>query len=177
MCTVWPASPPSRHVTGHDDDVHHVIAECWLLGLHDGHLAIVDGPGGAYSPTWTVDVPADTSPMDTLAACAPTALRTAPHSTSWRFADGRIVLSFVAAPTRAVTDGLRRIDPQQPGGPGGESPTGITHESVVRHALRHVAFLMATDPAALAIDDPDWRAAGREHIPTVFRDLTDGAAC
>jgi hypothetical protein len=58
------------------------------------------------------------------------------HSTSWRFADGGVVLTYLA-----VVDGLSDLTgwrPVRPLPPSG----GTTEEDVLQHALGHLAFLI-----------------------------------
>lgn len=129
----------------------------------------MSGPGGGASPTWTVVVPDGASPADVLVATAPLRLTPAPpHSTSWRFVDGDVVLSFVAVAAEPPPSALVPIAPPAPSRrPGG----AIGHDEVLAHAARHVAFLLATDPAELGIADAGWLRAAGEHVPTVFREL------
>lgn len=129
----------------------------------------MSGRGGAASPTWTVVVPDGASPAEALVATAPLRLTPAlPHSTSWRFVDGAVVLSFVAVAAEPPPEGLVPIAPYDPARrPGG----AIGHDEVLAHAARHVAFLLATDPAALGITGAGWLRAAGEHVPTVFREL------
>ncbi len=75
------------------------------------------------------------------------------HSTSWRFAAGRIVLTYVALPDpdprEAVplapnTDVATGEDPLSP------SPVTVELDAVAAHACRHLAFLRHTDPVIAA---------------------------
>ncbi|NUT36661.1 MAG: hypothetical protein HOV79_26705 [Hamadaea sp.] len=93
-----------------------------------------------------------------LTLCTPGALL---HSTSWRYARGSVVLTYVAlpdpdphdtvaVPTDAVTSG---------GGPLHPSPAVIPIEAVAAHACRHLALLAVTDPqvaAVAAAESPLW---------------------
>ncbi|GAA4167700.1 hypothetical protein GCM10022251_57320 [Phytohabitans flavus] len=71
------------------------------------------------------------------------------HSTSWRFAEGGIVLTYVglpdpdeAAQVQPVLDlpAVRGADPLTP------SPPVVRQVDVAAHACRHLAFLRHTDP-------------------------------
>ncbi len=147
-----------------------VVAECWLLTLVDGRVAAVPGPGGGFSPTWSVPVEGRQSPQEAVAAAAPSQLWDPPHSTSWRFHDGVVHLSFVAFGSSAPASG-EVVAPYRPQVPAAGRPS-IPFERVVQHAVRHVAFLLATD-ASFTCPEPDqWRQACREHLPAVFGDLT-----
>ncbi len=151
--------------------MHRVVAECWLLGVVDGRLAAMSGPDGATSPTWSVEVPDGASPVAALVDTAPVRLNPAPpHSTSWRFDRGVIVLSFVAVAAEPLTTGMVAVEPYRPEVQHDESDE-IGHARVLAHAARHVAFLLSTDPASLGITDDAWHRAAHEHVPTVFRSL------
>jgi hypothetical protein len=158
--------------TSHHLGVPKVIAECWLLTLIDGHVAVLDGSGEDFSPTWWIEVPDQESPQEVIARTAPVTLFGAPHSTSWRYRDGEIVLSFVAIPVHRPESGT--IVPLHTSKIG-RAKSDITYQQVVQHAARHVAFLFATDPAFDAPDRPEWLIASREHVPTVFQDLTSAS--
>ncbi|GLZ01597.1 hypothetical protein [Actinoplanes sp. NBRC 103695] len=82
------------------------------------------------------------------------------HSTSWRFAAGRIVLTYAALPDpdpRTATQlegvGLTAVG----SGPLQPSPATIDLAAVVLHAVRHLAFLRHTDDAAAAAANGDPR--------------------
>ena len=75
------------------------------------------------------------------------------HSTSWRFAAGRIVLTYAALPdpdpataTRLDGVGLTAVA----AGPLDPSPAGTDRPAVARHACRHLAFLRRTDRVVAA---------------------------
>ena len=71
------------------------------------------------------------------------------HSTSWRFAPGRIVLTYVALfdPDPRGAAIVRPLDePARGTGPLEPSPPQIAEHDVVMHACRHLAFLRQTDP-------------------------------
>ena len=79
-----------------------------------------------------------------LTACTPGA---ALHSTSWRYADEGVVLTYVALPdprplgTRAVV-----LDAMVTGtGPLTPSPVALDLGAVAAHACRHLALLVTTD--------------------------------
>lgn len=79
-----------------------------------------------------------------LTACTPGA---ALHSTSWRYADGGVVLTYVALPDPRP-DGARPValDAMVTGtGPLSPSPVSVDLNAVAAHACRHLALLAATD--------------------------------
>ena len=85
------------------------------------------------------------------------------HSTSWRFAGGRVVLTYAVLPDPAERADLHPVeevpvlaatDPARP------TPPGLHRHHVVAHALRHLTDLVATDPtvAGAAAEHPEvWR--------------------
>lgn len=89
------------------------------------------------------------------------------HSTSWRFAAGRIVLTYAALPDpdpsaaavlRAPAAPAIGLDPVTP------SPPHVAQADVVMHACRHLAFLRHTDPVvadASRLHPPLWRLLER----------------
>jgi hypothetical protein len=50
-------------------------------------------------------------------------------------------------------DGVRPV----PHGPA-ERPTGVADDAVLLHGIRHIAFLLETDPRATESLDDTWRA-------------------
>jgi hypothetical protein len=71
------------------------------------------------------------------------------HSTSWRHADGGIVLTYVALPDPAPTADAFPV-PDLPAVRGmsalAPSPPVVLPSDVAAHACRHLAFLRHTDP-------------------------------
>lgn len=148
-----------------------VSVECFLLGELDGHIAFDEGDDGQFAPSWTAEVRTG-SPQEVVASTAPVELLATPHSTSWRFEDEVVVLTFVAFP--AVRDALRRPRPAPALRQISRGAATVTQESVVAHAIRHVAFLVVTDPGFRSPDPARWATLVRSHVPDVFRDLSIG---
>jgi len=78
------------------------------------------------------------------------------HSTSWRFASGRVVLTYVALPDPEPA-ATHAIDPDRPApyalDPLSPALSGIGPHDVAVHACRHLAYLWRTDPVvALAAE-------------------------
>ena len=75
------------------------------------------------------------------------------HSTSWRFATGRIVLTYAALPDPHPA-GATILPPAAPIAIGSDplapSPPAVAAADVVSHACRHLAFLHRTDPVVAA---------------------------
>jgi hypothetical protein len=70
------------------------------------------------------------------------------HSTSWRFAPGEVILTYVALPDPSPARGqpLARGDDLARGRePTAPAPIGIPRGAVIAHACRHLAFLRRTD--------------------------------
>jgi hypothetical protein len=98
------------------------------------------------------------------------------HSTSWRFEQGDVVLTYVAVvdePERLPRESLVAVPVARTelarGGATG-APGSIEVAQVLEHALRHLAWLLRDDPvvgAALA----DWAGALRDYVPEPFRAL------
>ncbi|WP_433203068.1 hypothetical protein ACQP00_33475 [Dactylosporangium sp. CS-047395] len=92
------------------------------------------------------------------------------HSTSWRYAEGRVVLTYAAVLDGTPGPGARELpehgiarspDPRRP------SPPQVCPDAVATHAARHLAWLRETDPvagAALAAIPSVWNALDI-HIP------------
>jgi len=98
------------------------------------------------------------------------------HSTSWRFEQGDVVLTYIAVvdepetlpPESLVAVPVGRADLARGGATG--APGSIEVAQVLEHALRHLAWLLRDDPvvgAALA----DWDGALRDYVPEPFRAL------
>jgi hypothetical protein len=99
------------------------------------------------------------------------------HSTSWRHVDDHVVLTFLAvvapssAPSPHLIDEpvsraeLARSDPTA-------APANISTTQVLEHALRHLAWLTADDPAIGGIL-ADWRSILEPYLPEPFRQLED----
>jgi len=93
-----------------------------------------------------------------LTACTPGA---ALHSTSWRYADGGVVLTYVALPDptpRPAPTTVVALDAMVAGvGPLTPSPVAVDLDAVAAHACRHLALLAAADDgvALAARERPD----------------------
>lgn len=103
------------------------------------------------------------------------------HSTSWRFTNGRLTVTYVglpdprpAASTTPIvhTPVLGSADPLAP------SPAQIEPVDVAVHACRHLAFLRQTDPTVAAAADaaPTLWELIAEFTPAVAGTLTPPTA-
>ena len=94
------------------------------------------------------------------------------HSTSWRFAAGRVVLTYVALPDPARGPCLRPVPLVSrcaSAGPLAPSPESVSTDDVAAHACRHLAYLRHTDPlvARRAREAPELWALIDEFAPAV----------
>ncbi|WP_148308159.1 hypothetical protein [Actinoplanes friuliensis] len=122
-----------------------VVVETFLLGTTGGRLTY---------RTASRALTDDEHPDAVARALAGVAADGLLHSTSWRFASGRIVLTYAALPdpdpgsatvVRAPGQTLAAGD-----GPLSPSPGRVDADDVAVHACRHLAFLRRTDPVVKA---------------------------
>lgn len=128
------------------DQPKPVRAEVFLLSERDGRLRFrrvgAPLPAGAH--------PDDAArQLSGLTASTPGAVL---HSTSWRFEDGSVVLTYVALPDPQPHMGTRPVivDTAAYGGPLTPSPVRIDADAVAAHACRHLALLAVSDEAIAA---------------------------
>jgi hypothetical protein len=88
------------------------------------------------------------------------------HSTSWRFEDGAVVLTYAAVPDPAPL-GATPLEPERgvpyPMDPLAPGAVRLTGHDVAAHAARHLSYLRRTDPLVAETDAPAdlWEAIGR----------------
>jgi hypothetical protein len=147
-----------------------------LLIVHRAHDGVVQ-LRPIHAPSLQVGWPPDRTAEAVLGAVlaryglATTAL----HSTSWRQDGDHVVLTYLAVvdPPATANPNLvaERVDRAELARGAATSAPGVIHvEQVVEHALRHLAWLVADDPAigtALA----DWKPVLRDYLPEPFRQL------
>ncbi|GAC1613244.1 MAG: hypothetical protein NVS9B1_21300 [Candidatus Dormibacteraceae bacterium] len=98
------------------------------------------------------------------------------HSTSWRYEEGRIVLTYLAVvecPQRLPEGSLELVPIERADLARGEStapPASITVAAVLEHAVRHLAWLNREDPA-IAAELETWSAVLADYRPEPFRAL------
>lgn len=97
------------------------------------------------------------------------------HSTSWRHEADHVVLTYLAvvAPPEEpnpnlASEPVERVELAR--GDRAAAPASIAVEQVLEHALRHLAWLLADDPAVAAAL-PDWQVALAGYVPEPFRGL------
>ncbi|WP_433616865.1 hypothetical protein ACQP2P_16070 [Dactylosporangium sp. CA-139114] len=88
------------------------------------------------------------------------------HSTSWRYTDEAVVLTYVAVFDAVPAPDAVPLGPHgiaRSGDPAAPSPPVVCRDAVATHALRHLAWLRRTDEVlatALAGLPELWRALG-----------------
>ncbi len=146
----------------------YVACDCWLVEVDAGR--VVAG-GSDLAPTFVVPIDVGQSPEEILRSVVESSVTLSElHSTSWRYVYGSLRLNFVAMASDLLEGPLTEVRPyEQVRGDGASSD----HELVLSHAVRHVSFLLRTDPSFLAVANRDeWVRAAAIHEPDVFRDLT-----
>jgi hypothetical protein len=104
------------------------------------------------------------------------------HSTSWRYEEGGIVLTYallVDPPDDAALEVVRMVEVDAgeiAWAEATEPPDDIDTPSVVAHALRHLAWLVEADPIAGARLD-GWRRYLGGHRPEPFHAFEPVAGC
>jgi hypothetical protein len=132
---------------------HVTIVEVVLLSAADGALRY---------RTVSATLPPGPHPDDLarnlagLTLCTPGATL---HSTSWRFADDSVVLTYAALPDPAPA-GTRPLAPDRMvigAAALAPSPPRVDADAVAAHAARHLALLANTDAvvAAAATEQPE----------------------
>ena len=97
------------------------------------------------------------------------------HSTSWRQAEGEVVLTYIAVvpPDSAPPPSWQIVDVSHAELARGDAtapPSSIDIMQVQEHALRHIAWLRQDDPVIADLLD-DWSDALADYIPEPFRAL------
>jgi hypothetical protein len=97
------------------------------------------------------------------------------HSTSWRHDGEHVVLTYLGVVDRPAepnenlaTEPVARVDLAR--GDTTAAPEAIATAQVLEHALRHLAWLLADDPAVAAAL-PEWRPPLAVYVPEPFRSL------
>jgi hypothetical protein len=99
------------------------------------------------------------------------------HSTSWRYEDGRIVLTYVVVvepPRLLPPDSLEPAPIERSDLARGDAtapPAAITVKAVLEHAVRHLAWLNREDPA-IAAELSEWSGVLDAYAPEPFRALS-----
>ncbi|MEV6520713.1 hypothetical protein AB0M43_02065 [Longispora sp. NPDC051575] len=127
--------------------------ELLWLGVHHGALtyrALRDALGADESPDAAArrlaGLPSGSAPPALL------------HSTSWRYDDGRVVLTYAGAcdPTPRRGRALRPVTAARSGDPLAPCPPAVSLVQVASHACRHLAMLRITDGYVAAAVGPEF---------------------
>jgi predicted ATPase/CRP-like cAMP-binding protein len=128
-------------------------------------------------PSWMVDADPGRAPEQVVAAaleavgCAAEVV----HSTSWRYQDGRLVLTYLAVlaagapPPGFVTLHVERAELAR--GSAKAAPTTILVTQVVEHAFRHLSWLSRDDAVIRDSVSPAWLEIVADYQPEPFRAL------
>jgi hypothetical protein len=97
------------------------------------------------------------------------------HSTSWRHDGDHVVLTYLAVvhPPAAISPYLNSapvVRSELARGDETAPPASIATAQVLEHALRHLAWLVADDPAVSSAL-PDWHTTLAPYVPEPFRQL------
>ena len=148
--------------------------ELLIVGFRDGQIvALRPRHAASLQLGWRPGVTA----AEVLAAAmgryglAPRAL----HSTSWRHDGEHVVLTYLAVvDLGSEVDANLAVEPvfraELARGDATAAPAAIQVDQVLEHALRHLAWLQAEDPAIGAALG-DWREALATYVPEPFRAL------
>jgi hypothetical protein len=146
------------------------------VGLRDGRLFWLRP---VHAPTLRVGISRSAEPgqivLDVV-AWYPLSPRVV-HSTSWRYEEGRIVLTYVVVidpPQHLPPNSLELVPVNRSDLARGSSVApakAITVEAVLEHAIRHLAWLSHDDPA-IATALADWSDALESYHPEPFQALS-----
>jgi len=96
------------------------------------------------------------------------------HSTSWRYDQGRVVLSFLAVVPEHTVAGLPSVPIDRAvlaRGSAHEAPADVAWPAVLEHGLRHLAWLAKDDEAVVAALDQGWHDVLHGYVPAPFQHL------
>ena len=155
-----------------------VTAEVFTLARQADRL-VLTGPCGAAP--WLIESGAGEHPLDTVRRILEGALDDVllVHSTSWRYANGPVVLTFVVViePSAiGATDAVPVDRAALARSSSHAAPETIGHLQVVEHGLRHLAWLVKEDDVVRATLDDAWHMALADYVPEPFRQLETSTA-
>jgi hypothetical protein len=98
------------------------------------------------------------------------------HSTSWRYEQARLVLTYLAIVSDAVlipagfdVEQVRRAELAR--GSAKDAPDSIDVAQVVEHGLRHISWLSKDDPVIARELSAEWKDVIASYVPEPFRAL------
>ena len=150
--------------------------EVFPVGLHDGALFWLRP---VHAPSLRVGISKSAEPSQVvldLVGLYSLHARVV-HSTSWRYAEGRIVLTYVVvvdSPQELPPDSLQVAPVERSDlarGAAMAPPESITVNAVLEHAVRHLAWLWRNDPA-ISTALTDWWGVLEGYGPEPFRALS-----
>jgi hypothetical protein len=139
-----------------------------------GGVPELAGPCGPAP--WYVEVEPDDDPMEVVHRLARNLIGepVLVHSTSWRRARRAVILSFVVVIPEGHAQEMAgvpvgRAELARSGATAG--PLAVTHQQVLEHGLRHLAWLIRDDRVVRGALDEGWRRALADYVPQPFRHL------
>jgi hypothetical protein len=151
------------------------VYEILPLALRDGRVWLLHP---VDLPSWRVPATAEMAPGPLIGgALEARGLRgEVVHSTSWRYEQSALVLTYLAivAPDPAPPAGFAAAPVQRADlarGSARDAPDAIAVAQVVEHGLRHLAWLSTDDPVIGAELSPAWREVVAAYAPEPFRAL------
>ena len=155
-----------------------VRGEVYVVALGPAGL-LLTGPCGAAP--WYIETHDDAHPMQVIRGVVDDVLGGAVevlHSTSWRWSDGAVVLTFVAVIAPGAVGGMAAepvVRTELARGGATAAPDSIGGAQVLEHALRHLAWLFEDDAEVAAALAEGWGHALAEYTPEPFRQLGGSA--
>jgi hypothetical protein len=150
-----------------------VRGEVFVVTEEYGRI-LLTGPDGPQA--WHIEVHGRSNPMqeieETISRLLPSLVLL--HSTSWRWEESAVVLTFiavVAASSDSVTRHISTAGVALARGSATEAPTEIAERQVLEHALRHLAWLVREDEVVRAELSDSWREALADFVPATFQQL------
>jgi predicted ATPase/CRP-like cAMP-binding protein len=131
----------------------------------------------AEKPSWLVDADPGRAPEEVVGAAldAVGCRAEVVHSTSWRYQQGRLILTYLAVlAERSLPDGFVTVKVERAElarGSAKGAPTSIMVTQVVEHAFRHLSWLSRDDPVIRDAVAPAWLEIVGDYSPEPFRHL------
>lgn len=148
-----------------------VEGEVFIVALRGDGLVLTgpDGPQG-----WRIELHGRENPMEELRSIVRASLPDLRllHSTSWRWEEGAVVLTFIGVADPDPDLAFRQVAHVGLARGGADAaPDAIAHDQVLHHALRHLAWLAREDPVVKEALDAGWHEALTGYVPATFEQL------
>ena len=139
-----------------------------------GERVLLTGPCGAAP--WQIQAGPGERPLETARRIVEGSLDglLLLHSTSWRYENDAVVLSFVAVITASAIGDMEVREVGHADLARGEAraaPEQIDFEQVIEHGLRHLAWLVGDDDVVKTALDAGWHDLLGGWVPEPFRQL------